>query len=151
MFLMSLIENDVVALVDSGAFNAELAQCANHHLGMLVPREVITRARNAPIEVALVMEDGASSRSTADKVDGANARRFRLGVVGAVSCGIKNAKVDLGPRVLVAADDYTRSVHVEEQDGAVRGRFPQDVVLNREVQVRVVAGGHVALQLILRV
>jgi hypothetical protein len=61
---------------------------------------------------------------------------------------IEDAQVDLCPRVLVAADDHAGPVHVEEQDGAIRWRLSQNVVLNGQVQVRVVARGDVALQLV---
>jgi len=150
--LVALVENNVVALVDSGTVDVEFAQGADYHLGMLVPREVAARARDTPIEVALVVEDGAASGATAHQVDSANAWRFRLHVLGGVVARcVQNAQIDLRPRVLVAANDYTWPVHVHEQDCAVWRRLPQYVILNGKVQVRVVAGGDVALQLVLRV
>lgn len=137
--LVALVENNVVSLVDPGAVDAQLAEGAHHHLGMLVPGEVVARARNAPIEVARIVEDSAASRAAAHEV------------YGAVLGGVEDAQVDLCPRVLVAANDDARPVHVEKEHSALWRRLPQYVVLNREVQVRVVAGRDVALQPVLRV
>jgi hypothetical protein len=149
--LVSLIEHNVVSLVNSSAINAELAQGANDHLSMLVSREFVAWACDAPIEVALVMEDGATPRPAAHQIHSPNARWFGFGVVRAVTRCVKNAQIDLRPRVLVAANDYARPVHVKEQDGAIWRRLSQYVVLDGEVQIRVVACRDIALQLVLRV
>ena len=61
VFLMPLVENNVVSLVDSGAVDTQPPQSADYHLRMFVAREVAAGTCNAPIEVALVMEDGAST------------------------------------------------------------------------------------------
>jgi hypothetical protein len=58
---MSLIENDVVSLVDPGAVDAQPPQSAHNHLSVQVACEVAAGACYAPIEVAFVMEDGTST------------------------------------------------------------------------------------------
>jgi hypothetical protein len=59
--LVPLIKDNVVSLVDSGAVDAQPSQGANDHLGVLVACEVAAGTRYAPVEVALIMEDGAST------------------------------------------------------------------------------------------
>jgi hypothetical protein len=129
--LVPLIEDNVVSFVDPGALDAQLPQCANDHLGVLVACEVAAGTCNAPIEVALVVEDGASPRAAPHEVYSADARG--LAVLGAVcpACGVEDAQIDLRPRVLVAPDDDAWPVHVEEEDRTVRGALSEDVVFDR--------------------
>jgi hypothetical protein len=143
--LVPLIEDNVVSFVDPGALDAQLPQCANDHLGVLVACEVAAGTCNAPIEVSLIVEDCASPRAAPHEVYRANARG--LAVFRAV-CGIENAQIDLRPRVLVAPDDDAGPVDVEEEDRAVCGALSEDVVFDREVEIRVAAAGDVALQFV---
>lgn len=148
---MSLIQNDVMPLVDSGALNAKLTQGANNHLCMLVSGEVVARTSDAPVEIALIMEDSPTSRTAAHKVNGADAWRFGVFAFLRAGQGVENAQVDLGPWVLIAPYDNTRPIHVEEEDRAISRTLPQNVVFDGEVEVRVVAAGNVALELVGRV
>lgn len=148
---MPLVQHYIVALIDSGAIHANLAQGADDHLGIGVSGEIVAWAGDAPIEIALVVEYRASSRAAAHEIYSANGWRFCLYVVCAVLCSVENAEIDFCPRVLVAADDHTWPIHVKEQNGTVWRRLAENVVLNGEIQVRVVAAGRVALQLVGRV
>lgn len=111
---VALIENNVMSFVDSGSFDAQFPQCADDHLGVLVAGEIAAGAGYAPIEVALIVEDGTAPRTATHKIYGADA--WRLAVLGVVrrTSGIENGQIDLGPRVLVAPDDDAGTVYIQE-------------------------------------
>lgn len=146
--LVPLIENDVMSLVDSGALDAQLPQGANDHLGVQVACEIAAGTCDAPIKIALIMEDSTSAGASTYKVDRTDARGLAVfGVVGSAG-GVEDVQIDLRPRVLVSPDDDARPVHVKKQNSAVGGALAQNVVFDREVEVRVAAARNVTLQLV---
>lgn len=150
--LMSLVKHNVMPLVDSGAVNAQATEDPDDHLGLFVARKVGARARHAPIQVAVVMEDGAAPGAPSHEVHVANVRRFCVeGHSAAAGCCAEHAQIHLGPGILVPADDDARAVRVEKKHRRVGRRFPQDVVLDGQIQIRVFTARDVALHLVGRV
>lgn len=146
--LASLVEDDIVSLVNSSAFNAQLPQSADDHLSVLVAREVGAWAYYAPVEVAIIVKNSASPRATAHKIDGANAWWLTiLGVEYPVS-GVQNTQIDFRPRVLVAPNNDTGPVHIKEENGALGRALAQDMVFDGQIEVGIATGGDVTLQLI---
>lgn len=117
---------------------------------MRIPGKVSARACNAPVKIALVVEDGASTRATAHEVHGAKVLVLAAGRWPAAG-GREEAQIDFGPRILVAADDDAGPVDIDEQNRAVGWALTHNVVFNGQVEVRVAAARHIALQLVGRV
>lgn len=68
--LLALVQHDVVALVDAGAVHAVAAQGSHDHFGVFVAREDGGGADDGPVDVSLVVEDGAAAAAAADEVHG---------------------------------------------------------------------------------
>ena len=148
MPLVTLIKDDIMPLVDPGAFDAQAAERAHSHLSMFVAGEVSARTGDAPIDVALVVEDSAAAGAPSHKVDVANGRRFGVAEAPALARrDLEDAQIDLQPRVLVAPDDDARPVRVEEEHNRVGRRVSQNVVLDAEIHEGVGAARNVALEL----
>ena len=111
--LVALIKDNIMALVDSGAFDAQPAECAHGHLSVFVAGEVGARAGDTPVNIAFVVEDSAAAGAPSHKVDVANGRRLRVAEAAAVARrDFQDAQIDLQPWVLVAPDDNARPVRV---------------------------------------
>lgn len=63
----SLIEDNVMSFVDSGAW-IDFSYRHRHHLCMFVAGKVGCGTDDAVVDIALIMEDGASSRSSSDEL-----------------------------------------------------------------------------------
>jgi len=66
---LTMIKHDIMPFVHARTFNSMLSQCTHNHLRMLVSREVCRRRYHTPIDVALVVEDSASSGTTTHQLN----------------------------------------------------------------------------------
>jgi hypothetical protein len=85
--LLTLIQHDVVALVDAGPGYAVAAQGADDHFGVFVAGEDRGGADDGPVYVALVVEDCAAAAAATDDVDWGVEAGFWEGVVVAIAGG----------------------------------------------------------------
>ena len=95
-------------VIDLDVDSSQEFQRPNHHLSMLVPREIGWRADDAVVEVATIMEDSSTAGSSTDKRD--------IKIIFLLWMSMKEVEVGFEPWALVAADDNAWSVGVEEQD-----------------------------------
>lgn len=131
------IQHNVVPFVNLGLRHAEGLQGAYDHVRVLVAVEDGRRADDAVVRVSLVVEDGSAAAPATDEI---HALRMADWV-------LEQREVDFHPRVLVAPDHDAGSVRVQEEDGRVGRALLQEVVLDGEVKVGVVAARDVDLGL----
>lgn len=111
-------DNDIMSVIDTRVDRPNAMQRADHHLRMFIAREGGPRRDNAIIEVSLVMEDRATTRSPSDK--------HRIVIFGGVRSAIIVQRVERGfePWILVAANYHAWFIDIEEEDArVVRGIF----------------------------
>jgi len=120
-------------MADLGRHTKRSQHVDNRSVETVVPVEAIAYVprHEAEIQIAEVVVDGSAPR---DATHDANAaRRHDVGV-------------DLLDRVLVPADDDGRRIDVEEEQVVVAHAVPQDVLLEREVELRVGDAGVVDVE-----
>lgn len=127
-----------MALVNLGLANSNVAQGTNYHECVSIAIEGGSREDYTVVHISLIMEDGTTSRSTADQVN----------LVGGPELLAQKPNVHLLPWILVASDDDGWAVGIEEENGRVFWGLGQEVVLNREVDKWVLGAGNKNLDLV---
>ncbi len=97
------------------------------------------------------MENSAASGATPHELDRAGRGWFAGEKRTSASSGIEQGQIDLIPGVLIAADNNAGAIDVEEENGTVCRALSQNVVLDGEIEKRIMAARRVALQLVRRV
>lgn len=127
-----------MALVNLGLANSNVGQGTNDHECVGIAIEGGSREDYTVVHISLIMEDGTTSRSTADQVN----------LVGGPELLAEKSNVHLLPWILVASDDDGWAVGIEEENSRVFWSLGQEVVLNREVDKRVLGAGNENLGLV---
>ena len=98
--------HDIMSIIDTCVCCTDAMQCADHHFRMFVAREGGTGRDHAVIEIALVVENRAASRSPPNKHS-----RIFLGR-GSPAVVVQRMKASFKPRVLIATDYHARLIDV---------------------------------------
>ena len=132
-----------MSLVDACVLDPSILEGAHDHLDMFVPCECRGWGNDAPVQVVEVVVYGAASGTTTYQLHVlvifalllllARARNRSIMAAWILCLLEEEGKVAFDPGVLVAADDHTVVVGVEEEDRGVWWGGVEEVLLEGEV------------------